>query len=150
MTTLIAHRGNIKGPNPQLENSPEYLHAAFQQGYDVEVDVWYFPNSGWWLGHDSPQYKWDNKQFPNFFWCHCKNINALNEFKANVLYPQTCKYFWHQNDDYTLTSSGHIWVYPGKSLGQYFNSIAVLPETVSNWDISKAIGICSDNISKYK
>ena len=38
---LIAHRGNIDGPNPERENSPEYIEEALKAGYDVEVDVWY-------------------------------------------------------------------------------------------------------------
>ena len=25
-----------------------------------------------------------------------------------------CHYFWHQEDDYTITSKGIIWAYPGK------------------------------------
>ena len=35
-------------------------------------------------------------------------------------------YFWHQNDDYTITSKGYIWAYPGKKLNK--NAIYVLPE----------------------
>lgn len=146
---FISHRGNINGAIPERENHPDYIKEALAQGYEVEVDVWY-DNFGWWLGHDKPQYKWAGGLFPETYWCHCKNIGALNEFRANVQYPHECKYFWHQNDDYTLTSSGHIWVYPGKPLGAYFNSIAVCPERVSGWDLRTAIGICSDNIRKYK
>jgi hypothetical protein len=145
---LISHRGNINGINKSRENHLSYINEALNYGFEVEIDVWY--DNGWWLGHDNPQYKFDVSQFHEKLWCHCKNINALNEFCANVVYPHKCRYFWHQNDDYTLTSDGHIWTYPGKPLGNYFNSIAVLPETVSNWDISKAIGICSDYIEKYK
>lgn len=145
---LISHRGNIDRKNPELENNPVYIEKAILEGYEVEVDVWYF-DMYWWLGHDTPQYRWEKGLFPKTYWCHCKNIAALNEFQANVEYPHHCKYFWHQNDDYTLTSNGKIWTYPGKPLGQYNNSIAVLPETVENWDISKAFGICSDNIKKY-
>ena len=56
-------------------------------------------------------------------------------------------YFWHQNDDITLTSKGYIWAYPGKQ--PIKNSIAVLPE-IHNDDISNCIGICSDIIEAYK
>ena len=35
----IAHRGNIRGPNPERENSPDYIDEAIQSGYYVEVDV---------------------------------------------------------------------------------------------------------------
>ena len=32
---LIAHRGNIDGPNPSQENRQEYIEAAIAEGYDV-------------------------------------------------------------------------------------------------------------------
>jgi hypothetical protein len=145
---LISHRGNINGKIPETENHPSYIQEALSRGYQVEIDVWY--HYGWWLGHDKPQYRWEKDIFEAGLWCHCKNIEALNMFRANRQYPHNCEYFWHQQDDYTLTSGGYIWTYPGKPLGNFFNSIAVLPETILNWDISKAIGICSDNIEKYK
>ena len=44
---LISHRGNIDGPNPKLENSPEYIQLAMEKGFDVEVDVWY-KDDNWW------------------------------------------------------------------------------------------------------
>jgi hypothetical protein len=53
---LISHRGNISGPNPEQENHPDYIWAAIQAGYDVEVDVW-FENGKFMLGHDEPQYE---------------------------------------------------------------------------------------------
>jgi hypothetical protein len=33
-----------------------------------------------------------------------------------MLIKTKCHYFWHQEDDYTITSKGFIWVYPGKPL----------------------------------
>ena len=56
-------------------------------------------------------------------------------------------YFWHQEDTVTLTSRGHIWVYPGKQ--PIKNSIAVMPE-LFNDDTQYCLGICSDYIEKYK
>ena len=38
---LIAHRGNIDGPNPSKENHPEYIESAIVDGYDVEIDLRY-------------------------------------------------------------------------------------------------------------
>jgi hypothetical protein len=37
---LIAHRGNLNGPNPEHENKPEYLLNAINKGYNVETDLW--------------------------------------------------------------------------------------------------------------
>ena len=40
------------------------------------------------------------------FLCHAKNFEALiNLKKINA------NYFWHQNDDYVLTSSGYVWTF---------------------------------------
>tara|TARA_R110000737_G_C14539729_1_gene478795 strand:- start:12 stop:437 length:426 start_codon:yes stop_codon:yes gene_type:complete len=138
---LISHRGNIQGKSPGLENMPEYINDTLNKGYHVEIDVWY--KNGFYLGHDNPQYNVK----PNFLaqdkiWCHAKNIEAIIEMSK---YPKI-HYFWHQEDDITLTSKGYIWAYPGKQ--PIKNSIAVLPE-IYNDNLDKCIGICSDNIQEY-
>ena len=56
-------------------------------------------------------------------------------------------YFFHDNDDLTITSKGFLWVYPGKQPVK--NSIAVLPE-LYNDDLNSCLGICSDFINDYK
>jgi glycerophosphoryl diester phosphodiesterase len=38
---LISHRGNISGPQPKLENTVAYIEQAINQGFDVEIDVWF-------------------------------------------------------------------------------------------------------------
>ena len=84
--------------------------------------------------------------------CNC--IVIVLFLKNNLLYCivielQKIKahYFWHQNDDYTITSKGFIWTYPGKKLLP--QSICVLPEIV-NYKTIDCLGICSDFILKYK
>ena len=52
---LISHRGNIDDPCPSMENSPSYIMAAVDSGFDVEVDVWKVDDLIY-LGHDQPQY----------------------------------------------------------------------------------------------
>ena len=32
---LIAHRGNISGPEPERENTMDYIEEAIQLGYDA-------------------------------------------------------------------------------------------------------------------
>ena len=147
---LISHRGNIDGKYPQYENLPEYVDKALNLGYDVEVDLW-IDNDGYYLGHDEPTYPIDLKWLTDRYlslWIHCKNlrtVEGLRDLQNNML--TDLNYFFHQNDDCTITSRGHIWVYPGKQ--PVTNSIAVLPEWHDD-DISKAYGICSDYIKKYK
>jgi len=48
---LISHRGNVSGPNPKMENSPLFIQSALEQGFNVEIDVWY-KDKKFYLGHD--------------------------------------------------------------------------------------------------
>jgi len=142
---LISHRGNINGPIPKLENNPFYISQAMDKGYSVEIDVWY--DKGWWLGHDEPKYKITRQYLDKWeFWIHCKNLDALSRI-GDASSP---KYFWHQNDEYTLTSQGLIWTFPRKILTK--KSICVLPEmgSYTTKELKKCYGICSDVIEKYK
>ena len=52
---LIAHRGNIFGPNLDRENNPDYILEALDYGCDVEIDLWVKDND-LFLGHSSPEY----------------------------------------------------------------------------------------------
>ena len=138
----ISHRGNLDGKSEKDENNPEYVINAVKKGFDVEIDVW-FKEGNFFLGHDDPKFKIErNFLEKKQFWCHAKNIEALYEMSK-----MNCHYFWHQEDDYTITSKGIIWAYPGKKLTN--NSICVLPELFSK-HIYDCLGICSDYIQKYK
>ena len=139
---FISHRGNINGKNLELENNPAHIKEAIKKGYDVEIDVWFIDT--FYLGHDKPEYKVTKSFLENTkLWCHAKNLLALEN-----LQKLKTKYFWHQEDDYTLTSNGYIWTYPGKKLSK--KSICVLPE-LKKIRIPKYIsGICSDKIEIYK
>lgn len=142
---LISHRGNIDGRIPSRENHPSYIQDAIDFGYEVEIDAWMIEGA-LLLGHDEPQYgvsqHWLNQRFDKL-WIHCKNTEALAWF--NII--GGFKYFWHQEDDYTLVSNGLVWVYPGKELLE--NSICCLPERVYKGDIEKCYAICTDEIEKY-
>jgi hypothetical protein len=143
---LIAHRGLINGPDVNLENRPEQIELTLTQGFDCEIDLWVI-NAELYLGHDRPDYPIDKKFLDKFgLWIHAKNLAALRWLTDTSLY-----YFWHQEDDFTLTSSNHIWTYPGKHLTN--KSIAVMPERddeyweyVKNLDI---IGVCTDYVEKF-
>jgi len=139
---LIAHRGNINGKTDK-ENNPDYLLLAIEQGYDVEVDVWYIDNR-LFLGHDGPQYE-VNIDFllREEMWCHCKNIDALKHLLENDAH---C--FFHASDDVTLTSRNVIWTFPRKRLVE--GSVCVLPELGYEGEISNCYGVCSDFIEEYK
>jgi hypothetical protein len=145
----IAHRGLIDGPNKELENRPEQIKAVLGMGYDCEVDLWRIGQK-WFLGHDEPQYEVD-EDFVKLdgLWIHCKNLAALYMLSTSTDFLYT--FFWHQNDDFTLTSDGYIWTYPDKDLSNI--SIAVMPELFPKyWEYIKQVeiaGVCTDYITKF-
>jgi hypothetical protein len=135
---LISHRGNTSGPNPDKENSEEYISQALSLGYDVEIDVW--GDKKMWLGHDQPQYETSISFLMNNFrklWIHCKNLEAmdiLSEFKV-------FNYFWHEDDDFTLTSKNFIWTYPGNRV---CNKSVLVVDDARNYSGQICFGLCSD------
>ena len=152
---IISHRGNIDGPS-EGENHPDSIDKCISLGYDVEVDVRYdLLTSVFWLGHDKPQYKVSWKWVANRhdrLWIHCKDIITLHEFTK---YKHAgYQYFWHQGDDFTLTSGNIIWTYPGKPYTP--RSIMVMPEEIMDVDkisdlkVTDCYGICTDYPSKLK
>lgn len=145
---LISHRGNIFGPNPKLENNPLYIEFALDLGFDVEIDVW-IKDDRFYLGHDEPQYEVSNKfLIKDNLWIHAKNLEALSKLRLFT----NIRYFWHDQDLYTLTSNHIIWSYPGAKLNE--TTICVLPERCGDdyylkEDLEGCYGICSDYIEKY-
>ena len=152
----ISHRGNINGKFESYENEPNYIDNAISEGYDVEIDVWY-KDGILWLGHDTPQYSFHKdmtwfKDRIHKLMIHCKNPEA-----ASFFYFENQKfvkeghpgyhYFCHETDTIALTSKGYMLGYPGKQPME--GTIAMMPEYYDD-DISDCIGVCSDDIAKYR
>lgn len=138
----IAHRGNINGKLPEMENSPNYVMAAIEKGYDCEIDLWCLKEK-FFLGHDGPQYNIGEKflfDLSSKLWIHCKNLEALKFVSEN---KGSLNGFWHQEDRYTLTTRGYIWTYPN----QPTTTLSILVhldkwnETINHQQLT---GICSD------
>lgn len=141
---LIAHRGNLSGPNPDLENKPEYIQQALNQGYYVEVDVWLMQDDSLMLGHEHP----DNHTTLKFLQqdrivCHAKDPATLHYLVRN-----NCHCFAHDKDEVVLTSEWWLWTFLDGRITPH--SIAVMPERSSEWDISGCLGICTDYVLKAK
>jgi hypothetical protein len=136
---IIAHRGNLNGPT-ENENRLWYLRDAILKGFDIETDVWYHDGDVW-LGHDSPVERITDseiKELSENTWFHCKNLNALEYFKK--IYSDS-KFFWHQSDDFTLTSNGYIWTFPNKETCEY----SILVDLMASEPVNKTLyGICTD------
>ena len=169
-TKIIAHRANIGGPNPDVENNPDQIDNCIDQGYDVEIDLRIDEGTGTlWLGHDTPDYKvtwyWLAQRLRNL-WIHCKDYNTLVELSSHETSKDIgydipaggCNFFWHQEDDYTLTSNNIIWAYPGKPENlkdsRLLNTVLVMPEwNKIDWETLKLLrcyGICTDYPEKLK
>jgi len=140
---LISHRGNTSGRLAKQENSPEYIKKTLKK-YNVEIDVW-FVDGEWYLGHDKPLYRVEYEFLKQKgLWCHTKNIESLYELSIR---EDEINFFWHQEDDVTLTSFGFLWTYPGKKLTP--KSIAVMPEKKKFQNIDIAAGVCTDFPDRY-
>ena len=73
---------------------------------------------------------------------HAKNHKAIKPLSDAELH-----WFWHDNDDYTLTTYGFIWTYPGKPYTS--RSIAVKPKQIRD-DEKLCYGVCSDWVLKFR
>lgn len=154
----ILHRGLQAGPSAALENRQDRLCAALDAGWEVELDIWRVDGQ-LYLGHDWADASKRPLVEPFFLkhkgaWVHCKNMDALAYM---VEAGGACRYFVHDTDEATLTSTGEPWCYPGKWAGR--RSICVLPErAASAAEASAAVfgfnqrpvaGVCSDYLPAH-
>ena len=144
---FYAHRGNTNGPS-MFENEPHYLTQAINQGFMVEVDVWCVKGD-LWFGHEWPEHyvrqEWLQKYAMKCIF-HCKNIEAVQAMQQAGYH-----FFWHQEDEYTITSAGYVWVYPSRPFPKSPLYIACEPDATdlpATWlDIH---GICSDYVTELR
>lgn len=144
----IAHRGNLSGPKADYENKPSYIDRAISEGFDVEVDVWLI-HENLFLGHDQADTQIDALflfERMDKLWCHAKNLEALV-----FLVKQGFNCFYHDRDDYVLTSKNIIWAYPGQKVDKH--TVCVMPERTpqqyTDVDIMDCYGICTDYVYEY-
>lgn len=141
---IISHRGNIKGSLPDKENRPSYIDCAIALGYDVEIDV-RFINNTYYLGHDEPQYKVNEKWLEeriNRLWIHCKNIDAaikISQLNKNYIF------FGHSNDPYVIISNKKIWCH---ALTSAITNECVVPlmseKDIEEYSFSIPYAACTD------
>ena len=140
---FISHRGSLNGPNPDQENKPEYIMNTLNQGCPVEIDVWR-ERGQWMLGHDFPEHATTMEFISNpDFYIHAKNLEALMSLTSTDLH-----YFWHEEDDFTLTSKNFIWTYPKKQVTGRSIVVCNQMQDIDAYLRTNAYGICTDYISK--
>lgn len=133
---IISHRGNLNGPSLS-ENNPDHIRDCLLNKIECEIDVWSI-NDRFYLGHDYAKYPVDVDFLKlDGLWCHCKNLDALKKLlELNV----HC--FWHQNDDFTLTSRSFIWTFPNKPVEKK----SIIVDNDLNWKDKNynCYGVCTD------
>ena len=73
---------------------------------------------------------------------HPENIEAMEAFNVSSF-----NYFWHEEDDFTLTSKGFIWSYPKKYNNLYEGKKQVILDFSKTPQINEdCYGICLDYI----
>ena len=152
----ISHRGNISGREPEKENSPSFIEIAISKGYDVEIDFRTHENK-LYLGHDTPDYLVDldwvfDKK--DSLWIHCKDLKTAQKLFELSKDVTGLKYFCHNEDDFTLVSSGHIWVHynPLDKFNEYLDGNCIIPlldlELIEKYYNPNVYGICSDYVTE--
>lgn len=144
---FIAHRGNVKGRTVTDENKPQLIETLNAKGVACEVDVWY-DGSDFWLGHDKGDYKVTFEWLMNFLplrLYHCKNrqaLDTLHRLCGRLGYEVNL--FYHTDEDYVLTSRGHIIVKPDQfCLPDSIEMMPELSEERKNWHYTNVV--CSDS-----
>jgi hypothetical protein len=141
---FISHRGNIEGISPEIENSPDYIDAAIEAGYEVEVDI-REKDGSLFLGHDAPQYpvriSWLLYR-KDKLWLHLKDYNSLS-----IIDQHDLRYFWHEQDRFTLTSNGYIWSHDFQNPMTHRCIVPLLSlEEVRDYRQFDFYAVCSDYI----
>jgi hypothetical protein len=139
---IISHRGNLTGSDQKLENKPEQIEKVINMGFDVEVDLRVEDNQ-LYLGHDFTQYNIEYEWIDNLknnLWIHAKNYESVNFLKKTNL-----NWFWHDQDDMTLTSHGFIW----SNIDKYFTegiTVSLYHKELPDY----ILGVCTDEPLEYQ
>ena len=144
---FISHRGNIHGPQPDEENTFDYIDEAIALGYDVEVDL-RWKNGQFYLGHDfaqepsvSLEWIYDRQ---HFLWLHCKDIDCFS------IAPKAWRKFCHISDPAVVVTPDFLWIH---DLSMELNWKCIIPlltkEDIDNFDLERTrsgdcYGICTD------
>ncbi len=141
---LISHRGNLIGPNPDLENNPDHITKNVLPKFNCEVDLRFdVEKHKFYLGHDFNQYEiefaWLEENSEKL-WIHCKDFFSLNHL---INTPSNLNYFWHENDSFTITSKGYIWTYPNS---KFYGNKSVNVDLDKHIKKQNCFAICSDYV----
>ena len=143
---IFSHRGNMMGAyHPNDENKFNSIRDAIKYKFNVEIDIWQI-GTKYFLGHDAPDYLITLEyleQLKEKTLFHAKNLQALESLLIGGYHV-----FWHQNDDFALTSRNFIVTYPGQPLT--YRSIVMQPEKYTVAALKGVYAICTDYPLRWK
>lgn len=145
MIKIISHRGNLNGPDLDLENNPNQINLALSKNFLVEIDLRIIENK-FWLGHDKPDYLIDKQWLldrSNHLVIHSKDLLTSNYL---IDLNKQLNWFYHTNEDIVLTSRGWLWCYPGIYLDKGI-TVLIGDQVKLN---SKVLGVCTDYPLKFE
>lgn len=144
----IANRGNFAGRNVDRENTSIYIEEAICAGYDVKVDVWLLDKE-WYLGYDFPKEKIDISFLERQnIWTHARDLPGYVSLYSN----SKVHVFWHDKDEFAITSKGIKWGSPGYTT---FDGIISMPEKYASIcdqlrrGALAPLGVCSDDFDLF-
>tara|TARA_X000001036_G_scaffold406444_1_gene415156 strand:+ start:574 stop:1035 length:462 start_codon:yes stop_codon:yes gene_type:complete len=140
---IISHRGNLSYPDPDLENRPDRIEEVISKGFDCEIDV-RMEKGTFLLGHDFGQYKVEFEWLKNlseYLWIHCKDHSSMAKFTSE---KNELNYFWHENDDFTLTSKNYIWTAQQIKFKNLSRTVLVDVNRKNINSINQYFGVCTD------
>lgn len=146
MVLIIAHRAQgvqwfdmvqqkiVKNHQDNHRLAVEYFIEDYARHHVdmIEIDVWE-KGGKLWVGHDEPTWPFNYLDWWKAYGIivHCKNIEAMAWLQKRSV-PPAFDFFFHDQDDATLTRCGRLWVHPrlarpGSPIPD--NSYLVMPPT---------------------
>ena len=120
------HYFNFYGSKPEQRLVEDLMVEAIKQ---YGFDGYYIHNSNDaardLLHGDDPLKKFQAAYPVELYFSNATGYDGEQEFFSK--FGLDFNFFWHQKDDFTITSQGFIWCFPGRVLDG--KAIAVLPET---------------------
>lgn len=161
---LISNLGNIKGREPEKENTPDHIDRAIILGYDVlvelkkedledDIKMFWFLERGHrlWFSYDRMLFERMAERLSEFCIIKTRLIEHITSGPYNKLKV-------HQS--WRTVSSGKgpaecLFLSPGYQLPDYGRAVIYLPEEAGPdeydfVDLKSAYGICSNEIEGYK
>ena len=141
---IIAHRGNLTGPNPETENTHTTIERCLDTDLDIEIDVRWHEHA-LWLGHDIPK---EPVALPYLearmhrLWVHAKDLLA-----AEFLFTTNLHWFWNETDVMALTSKTIPWC---RQHVYIHNGITMVDGLDMEYMGHTLLGICTDYPNKHR